>query len=172
MRLGLVLAPHPLPNTSRTAILEQVVAFGQRAESLGFAGLWMQDSLARGQPTTDPLVFLAGLCGTTKTIELGTCVLQVPLRNAMELAHRAQSLHLLSGGRFTFGVGSGSTRADFDAVGVDYDARFKTMTASLEVMRRGWRGESATGPALSVWPGTGASCWQTSTPICARTRHL
>ena len=114
----------------------------------------MPDSLGRGHPTTDPLLLLAVLCGATKAIELGTCVLQVPLRHPVELAHRAQTLHLLSGGRFMFGVGSGSTRADFEAVGADYDSRFKTLTASLDMMRQAWRGEPVVGPALTLWPGT------------------
>jgi alkanesulfonate monooxygenase SsuD/methylene tetrahydromethanopterin reductase-like flavin-dependent oxidoreductase (luciferase family) len=154
MRVGIVMIPHPLANASHTATLERVVTFGQRVESLGFAGLWVPDSLGRGHPTTDPLLLLATLCGVTKTIELGTCVLQVPLRHPVELAHRAQTLHLLSGGRFMFGVGSGSTRADFEAVGADFDARFKTLTSSLEMMHQAWRGEEVVGPALSLWPGT------------------
>jgi alkanesulfonate monooxygenase SsuD/methylene tetrahydromethanopterin reductase-like flavin-dependent oxidoreductase (luciferase family) len=154
MRLGIVMIPHPLTDPSRTAIVDRVVTFAQRVENLGFAGIWMPDSLGRGQPSADPLVFLAALCSATKTIEFGTCVLRVPLRHPVELAHRVQSLHLLSARRFMFGVGSGSTRADFEAVGADYDARFKTLTTSLEVMRRSWNGESTIGPALSVWPGT------------------
>ena len=149
-----MIAKQTLDNHPSRSVIERVVTFGQRVEALGFAGLWVGDSLGRGRATTDPLLVLATLCGTTKTIELGTCVLQVPLRHPVELAHRAQSLHLLSGGRFMFGVGSGSTRADFEAVGADYDARFKTFTASLDVMRRTWRGEAVVGPALTVWPGT------------------
>jgi alkanesulfonate monooxygenase SsuD/methylene tetrahydromethanopterin reductase-like flavin-dependent oxidoreductase (luciferase family) len=154
MKLGIVMIAHPLADATSGAVIERVVTFGQKAESLGFSGLWVPDSLGRGRPTTDPLLVLAALCGATKTIELGTCVLQVPLRHPVELAHRAQTLHLLSGGRFQFGVGSGSTRADFEAVGADYDARFKTLTTSLDVMRRTWNGEAAAIPTLSVWPGT------------------
>jgi alkanesulfonate monooxygenase SsuD/methylene tetrahydromethanopterin reductase-like flavin-dependent oxidoreductase (luciferase family) len=51
--------------------------------------------------------------------------LQVPLRHPVELAHRAQSVQALSGGRLRLGVGSGSTRADFDLLGADYDRRFR-----------------------------------------------
>jgi alkanesulfonate monooxygenase SsuD/methylene tetrahydromethanopterin reductase-like flavin-dependent oxidoreductase (luciferase family) len=164
MKLGIVMIPHPLANepdasvpdasVPDASVIERVVRFGQLAEGLGFSGLWVPDSLGRGHPTTDPLLILATLCGVTRTIQLGTCVLQVPLRHPVELAHRAQSLHLLSGGRFQFGVGSGSTRADFEAVGADYDTRFKTLTASLDVMRRTWLGEAVIGPGLSLWPGT------------------
>jgi alkanesulfonate monooxygenase SsuD/methylene tetrahydromethanopterin reductase-like flavin-dependent oxidoreductase (luciferase family) len=164
MKVGIVMSPHPLASAAAgtatvaaNAVIDRVVQFGQLTERLGFAGLWVQDSLGRGQPTVDPLLLLAALCGTTKTIELGTCVLQVPLRHPVELAHRAQSLHLLSGGRFMFGVGSGSTRTDFEAVGADFDTRFKTLTSSLDMMRQAWRGEPVVGPALSLWPGSEGS---------------
>ena len=81
-------------------------------------------------------------------------MLQVPLRHPVELAHRVQTLNLLARGRFQFGVGSGSTRADFEAVEADYDVRFKTLTHSLEIMRRTWNGEAVYGPGLTNWPGT------------------
>ena len=100
------------------------------------------------------MILLGALATQTSRIELGTCVVQVPLRHPVEHAHRAQTLNLLSQGRFRFGVGSGSTKHDFDAVQMDYDARFRTLTCHLEVMRRVWAGEPVYGPALSVWPGT------------------
>ncbi len=129
-------------------------AIARRVEALGFHGLWVTDAFARGKPTLDPLILLGALAGQTSRIELGTCVVQVPLRHPVEHAHRVQTLNALSQGRFRFGVGSGSTRNDFDAVQADYEARFKTLSAYLEVMRRVWAGEPVYGPALSVWPGT------------------
>jgi alkanesulfonate monooxygenase SsuD/methylene tetrahydromethanopterin reductase-like flavin-dependent oxidoreductase (luciferase family) len=72
----------------------------------------------------------------------------------VEHAHRVQTVNLLTGGRLRFGVGSGSTKHDFDAVQADYEKRFKTLPAYLEVMRRVWNGEGVYGPPISVWPGT------------------
>jgi len=80
-------------------------------------------------------------------------VLQVSLRHPIELAHRVQSVHALSGGRLRLGVGSGSTRADFDLLGADYEQRFRTLMRSLEIMRRAWSGEPVNGGVLSPWPG-------------------
>ncbi len=154
MKLGLVMMVRPLPGDDGSAVIERIMTFGQRAEALGYSGLWVPDLLGRGRATADPLLQLAALCGVTKTIQLGTCVLQVPLRHPVELAHRVQTLNLLARGRFQFGVGSGSTRADFEAVEADYDVRFKTLTHSLEIMRRTWNGEAVYGPGLTNWPGT------------------
>jgi len=151
MRLGIVTIPRPADDGS---ILGRVIDFARRVEALRFGGLWVTDAFARGRPTLDPLILLATACAETKAIELGTCVVQIPLRHPVEHAHRVQSLHLLSGGRLRFGVGSGSTRADFDAVQADYDARFKTLPRYLDIMRRTWNGEPVFGPALTPWPGT------------------
>ena len=86
-------------------------------------------------------------------VELGIAVLQVPLRHPVELAHRVQSVQMLSGNRLRLGVGSGSTRADFELLGGDYDRRFRTLMSSLDTMRAAWAGRTVNGGALSPWPG-------------------
>jgi alkanesulfonate monooxygenase SsuD/methylene tetrahydromethanopterin reductase-like flavin-dependent oxidoreductase (luciferase family) len=152
MRIGIVTIPSATETGPKA--VEHVSALARQIEALGFHGIWVTDAFARGKPTLDPLILLAALATQTRHIELGTCVVQVPLRHPVEHAHRAQTLNLLSQGRFRFGVGSGSTKHDFDAVQADYDARFKTLTANLDIMRRVWAGEPVYGPALSLWPGT------------------
>jgi alkanesulfonate monooxygenase SsuD/methylene tetrahydromethanopterin reductase-like flavin-dependent oxidoreductase (luciferase family) len=124
------------------------------AEKLGFAGVWATDSMGRGRHTLDPFVTLSALHAGTSRIELGIGVLQVPLRRPGELAHRIQSLNVLLAGRLRLGVGAGSTRADFEVAGADYDKRFTTFKESLEVMRALWRGERVNGASLLAWPGT------------------
>lgn len=52
------------------------------------------------------------------------------------------------------GLGSGSTEADFKIVGGDYEARFKTLMSSLDIMRRAWQGAPLDGGTLTPWPGT------------------
>jgi alkanesulfonate monooxygenase SsuD/methylene tetrahydromethanopterin reductase-like flavin-dependent oxidoreductase (luciferase family) len=94
------------------------------------------------------------IAAVTQRVEIGTCVLQVPVRHPVELAHRIESLHAITGNRLQLGLGSGSTKADFDVVGADYEQRFKTLMSSLDIMRRAWRGEPLTGGTLTPWPGT------------------
>jgi len=152
VRIGIVTIPSAAEIGPR--VVEQVSAIARQVEALGFHGLWVTDAFARGKPTLDPLILLGALATQTSRIELGTCVVQLPLRHPVEHAHRVQTLNALSGGRLRFGVGSGSTRHDFDAVQADYEARFKTLAAYLNVMRRVWSGDAVYGPALSAWPGT------------------
>ena len=126
----------------------------QRVERLGFAGLWTTDAFARGTATVDPLMFLSTLCGATERIELGTCVTQVPLRHPVELAHRAQTLHLLSRGRFRFGVGSGSTKHDFDACRSTTSAASSCCRSISRSCARCGRASRSTARPSAVWPGT------------------
>ena len=134
--------------------LDRFADFARNVEAKGFAGLWVTDSFGRGRATMDPIVLMSVAAAVTKKVEIGTCVLQVPVRHPVELAHRIQSLHALTGDRLMLGLGSGSTQADFDLVGEDYTQRFKTLMSSLEIMKRAWRGERLEGGTLTPWPGT------------------
>jgi len=146
IRLSPGAEPHP-------QLLSRMANYARRIEANGFPGIWVGDSMGRGRPTLDPLTALAALAAVTERVELGIGVLQVSLRHPIELAHRVQSVQALSGGRLRLGVGSGSTRADFELLGGDYDHRFRTLRNSLEVMHRVWRGEPVNGGTLSIWPG-------------------
>jgi alkanesulfonate monooxygenase SsuD/methylene tetrahydromethanopterin reductase-like flavin-dependent oxidoreductase (luciferase family) len=153
MRVHVVNVMRPVPGeTGRT--LDRFARFARGIEERGFAGLWVTDSFGRGRPTLDPVVLMSVIAAVTQKIEIGTCVLQVPVRHPVELAHRIQSLHALTGGRLQLGLGCGSTQADFDLVGADYAARFKGLMPALETMRRAWRGEQLEGGKLTPWPGT------------------
>ena len=134
-------------------LLGRTADYARRIEAAGFPGIWVGDSMGRGRPTLDPLVELAVLAAVTERVELGIGVLQVPLRHPVELAHRVQSVQALSGGRLVLGVGSGSTRDDFELLGLDWDHRFRTLRNSLRTMGQVWRGEPVNGGTLSTWPG-------------------
>jgi alkanesulfonate monooxygenase SsuD/methylene tetrahydromethanopterin reductase-like flavin-dependent oxidoreductase (luciferase family) len=153
MRLSVVTFLRPGSEAPRHT-LERIAGYARRIEASGFPGIWVTDSLGRGRATLDPLVALGALAAVTKRVELGTAVLQVSLRHPVELAHRVQSVQALSGGRLRLGVGSGSTKADFDLLGADFEQRFRNLMSALEVMRRAWRGEPVNGGTLSPWPGT------------------
>ncbi|MGH7385512.1 MAG: LLM class flavin-dependent oxidoreductase [Candidatus Rokuibacteriota bacterium] len=151
MRLGVgvaTLSPDGSPLTG-----DALVRSARLAEQLGFDSVWFFDSLGRGFILPDPLIGVSIAAAVTSRVEVGTCVLQVPLRNPVELAHRILTAHLVSGGRLLLGVGAGSTRADFDALGLDYDRRLRAFESALPVMRRLWRGEKVGAADLTPWPG-------------------
>jgi alkanesulfonate monooxygenase SsuD/methylene tetrahydromethanopterin reductase-like flavin-dependent oxidoreductase (luciferase family) len=134
-------------------LMDRMTNFGRQVEARGFPGIWIGDSMGRGRPTLDSLQVLTALAAVTSKVELGISVLQLPLRNPVELAHRAQSLQAMSNNRLILGVGSGSTRDDFELLGYDYDHRFRTFRNDLEIMNKVWNREPVNGGTLAAWPG-------------------
>jgi alkanesulfonate monooxygenase SsuD/methylene tetrahydromethanopterin reductase-like flavin-dependent oxidoreductase (luciferase family) len=151
MRLGIVLPRTEGGGQPLTAA--SLADAARRIEAAGFDSAWVFDSLGRGFLLPDPLTALSVAGTVTRTIELGTGVLQVPLRRPVELAHRVLTTHLVCGGRLRLGVGAGSTGADFAAVGVDFASRFRQLDASLAIMRKLWAGARVSEAELGTpWP--------------------
>ncbi|GIX48510.1 MAG: hypothetical protein KatS3mg131_2721 [Candidatus Tectimicrobiota bacterium] len=149
MRLGIAL-PTLCPDGSEltgAALLEAA----RQIEAAGFDSLWCFDAIGRGFLLPDPLLAVSAAATVTRHITVGTCVIQVPLRRPVELAHRVLTAHLLCQGRLLLGVGAGSTRADFDAVGVPYEQRMRLFEDAVVLMRRLWRGEQVGAANLTPW---------------------
>jgi alkanesulfonate monooxygenase SsuD/methylene tetrahydromethanopterin reductase-like flavin-dependent oxidoreductase (luciferase family) len=137
-----------------TGGVKAIAESARRLEEAGFSGIWAGDVIARraGTRSLDPFTLLSIAATVTEDVELGTCIVQVPLRRRVELAHRALSLHEVCGGRFTFGVGAGSTQADFDAVGVPFETRFRELREAIPDMKALWRGERVNAACLYPEP--------------------
>lgn len=150
-RIGISL---PAGGRSGPALGAQSLAdAARRIEEAGFESIWAFDAISRGFLLADPLTALSIAATVTRQVELGTGVLQVPLRNPVELAQRVLTAHLVSGGRLRLGVGAGSTAADFEALGLDFASRFRRLDESLAIMRRLWAGERVGRASLEpVWP--------------------
>ena len=131
---------------------DALVGSVQQIERTGFDSAWFFDAIGRGFILPDPLIGASVAAAVTRRIEIGTGVLQVPLRNPVELAHRILTAHLISQGRLLLGVGAGSTKGDFDALGLDFSRRMQALADGLSVMRRLWRGEKVGAADLTPWP--------------------
>jgi len=150
MRLALNM---PLLDRSGAALDAAGIARrAQLMEREGFDGIWLGDSFSPGMTRPDPLMWLLVAAAATTRIEVGTSILIVPLRDPVELAQRFLTLQQLTGGRFTVGVGSGSTRSNYEALGRDFDGRFAAMKADLEAIRALCRGEHVGAAFLNPWP--------------------
>ena len=153
MRLGI-----SLPIGSGEVPDGDVISRGARAaEENGFDSVWFFDSIGRGRFALDPLIGVAVAAAATQRIEVGIGILQVPIRHPVELANRVLTAQLVCEGRLLLGVGSGSTRVDFDAVGKSFDDRMSLLTHGLATMRQLWNGGTVDGvslnPAQAVWGG-------------------
>ncbi len=126
-------------------------------ERLGYDSIWVFDAVGRGMMLPDPLMTLTVAATVTEGVELGTGVLQVPIRNVPELAYRILTLHLLAGERLLLGLGPGSTEADFATFteADHYAERFARFRRELPALRH-WLATGddpdGSGRSLSPWP--------------------
>ena len=86
----------------------------------------------------DPFVVLAAASQVTTTIKLGTGVLLVQQRDAIQTAKLVASIDQVSQGRFLFGIGGGWNQDEMENHGTEYKTRFKRMRESIEAMKEIW----------------------------------
>jgi len=90
-RFGIIL---PSGGRNGPALGAQSLAdAARRIEAAGFESVWAFDAIGRGFLLADPLTALSVAATVTRHVELGTGVLQVPLRNPVELAQRVLTTH-------------------------------------------------------------------------------
>ena len=78
---------------------------------------------------------------TRRRIRLATGIVILPQRNPVVLAKQIASLDVLSGGRFTFGVGVGYLEPEFRAIGADFEHRGAVTDEYLDAMQHLWYDE-------------------------------
>ena len=140
MRLGIGIASrHPDGTPMKAA---EVMRRAKLIEDIGFDHIWVGETLNRGGFSMDQMSMCLLAAAATEHIEMGTTIIEVPLRNPAELAMRLLSMHALTGKRFVAGLGAGSTKADMDAVGVDFDKRFGIFARNLPMIRKLVQGET------------------------------
>ena len=91
----------------------------------------------------DPFVVLAAASQVTKKIKLGTGVLLVQQRDAIQTAKLVASIDQVSQGRFLFGIGGGWNQDEMEDHGTVYATRFKRVRESIEAMKEIWTKERA-----------------------------
>jgi probable F420-dependent oxidoreductase len=151
------MTPHPfrfgvVAAQARTG--EEWLAKARAAESLGYATLAMPDGLRH---TLAPLPALAAAAAATRSLRVGTYVIDNDFRNPVLLAKEAATLDVLSGGRFELGIGVGRPAAaeDNHMLGLAFDpggVRVARLAESLAVLKALLSGQAATatGPHYAV----------------------
>ncbi|MGE0730750.1 MAG: LLM class flavin-dependent oxidoreductase, partial [Acidimicrobiia bacterium] len=107
----------------------------RRAEALGYDYLLTGEHLMFYTPVANNLVSLAAAAGATETIKLMSGIVLVPLYPAALLAKQVAMLDVVSGGRFSLGVGvGGEFPKEFEAVGVPVSERGARTDEALQVI--------------------------------------
>ncbi len=112
MTLGLNLPYAEGSLDGRTPRWADILAMARVAEGIGFDAVWLSDHVGFGDPegawsgAWEVWTLLSALAASTTTVQLGTYVLAVPLRNPALLAKMAETLDEVSGGRVILGLGA------------------------------------------------------------------
>ena len=133
------------------------LARARRVEALGYSTLVVPDGLRH---TLAPWPALTAAAAATRTLRLGTYVLDNDYRHPVLVAKDAASLDLLSDGRLELGIGAGrpSAAEDNHMLGLEFDSgatRVARLAASISVLKPLLNGETVTsrGPYVTVENG-------------------
>lgn len=115
-------------------LLNQIV---DSAKDSGFSSIWVTDHIVFFDPWLDCMLLLASIAGRAKErgMTIATGVIGLPLRHPVAMAQSFATLDILCGGNLIVGVGEGSTKSDFDALGIPFDRRRKMLNESIVALR-------------------------------------
>ncbi len=133
-----------------------VTRLAREIERIGFDQLDMFDHVVMGHPAPgrtkgpyppqmpilEALTTLAFVAGVTERIGLGTEVLILSQRQPVLVAKQIATLDTLSNGRVRLGVGVGWQEAEYEALGVPFNARGARMDQAIALLRSCWRDAS------------------------------
>ncbi len=117
------------------------------ARECGFAAVAANDHLVFQTPWLDGLTALASVIGHSGRMTLATTVSLPVLRGPVPLAKALAAIDALSDGRLVAGVAPGSSKRDYDAVGVPFEKRWQRFDEALAVLRALLRGDPLPGDA-------------------------
>ena len=112
----------------------RAVQLAVRAEAAGYDSFWNTDFVLGPHP--DSMALLAAASQRTDRITLGTAVMVLPYRHPVLFAKSAATVDTLSKGRLILGLGVGSNKREFDALGLDIHQRGIMMDEKLALLRR------------------------------------
>ena len=105
------------------------------ARECGFAAVSANDHFLFQMPWLDGATALAAVIDRSGGMELATTVANVALRGPVPLAKTLAALDVLSDGRVIAGVGPGSSKRDYDAVGVPFEERWERFDEAVAILR-------------------------------------
>ena len=118
--------------------------FARKCEDMGYSTLYVPDHL---DEQWAPMVACTVAAEATRTLRVGSLVLDNDFRHPVLAAREAATLDVVTGGRFEFGLGAGWLTADYEQSGIPMDrpsVRIARLAESLEIMRSLWQTGTAT----------------------------
>jgi probable F420-dependent oxidoreductase len=134
------------PAWHANATIDDVAHVVSEADRLGYdfctcsehVGIPESEIGRRGAAYWDPLATFSYFAARTSSIRFVTWVLVLAYHHPLELAKRYGQLDRMSNGRLVLGVGVGTLREEFDALGVPFDGRGERADDAIRAIRAVW----------------------------------
>ena len=153
MKYGVIL-----PNVGTMAHIESLMQIAQRAEGLGYSGVFLSDHIAiptelrsaypyrsdgrfpltASDRILEPVTTLSYLAAVTRRLHLGFSVLVLPYRHPVLNAKMLGTLDVISNGRLIVGAGVGWMEEEFAALNSDFHARGAVTDEHIKMLRAFW----------------------------------
>ncbi len=104
------------------------------AREWGFEAISANDHFVFSAPWLDGLTALAAVVGRSGGMKLATTLALASLRGPVPVAKALSALDILSGGRVIAGLGPGSSRADYEVVGVPFEQRWQRFDEAVRLI--------------------------------------
>jgi alkanesulfonate monooxygenase SsuD/methylene tetrahydromethanopterin reductase-like flavin-dependent oxidoreductase (luciferase family) len=153
-----------------------LMEFGEEGQSLarlqgaadaarenGFAAVSANDHFLFATPWLDCFAALAAVVDRTGEMAVATTIALPVLRGPVATAKALAALDVLTDGRVAAGLGPGSSKADYDAVGIPFDERWNRFDAAVTQLRELLGPESPLAPlprqegGIPLWIGSWGS---------------
>lgn len=123
------------------AALEQI----EFADYLGIQEIWMgEHHFSRHGVLSGIFSFMGAVAAKTKNAKIGTAIVVLPFHNPVQVAEESATLDIVSGGRFSLGVGAGYQAQEFHGMGININESREMFTEYLEVITQCWKEGSTT----------------------------
>ncbi len=131
-------------DTPSGAVFAEALALAEAADDLGLAAVWFAEhhfGVHRGHLPATPLLALAA-GQRTRRIGVGSAIICLNLHHPLAVAEQVATVDVLTGGRASFGFGSGCTPPEVAAFGLALtdEVRRERFAEALDVMLGLWRG--------------------------------
>jgi alkanesulfonate monooxygenase SsuD/methylene tetrahydromethanopterin reductase-like flavin-dependent oxidoreductase (luciferase family) len=110
------------------------------ARESGFAAVSVNDHFVFQAPWLDGPTALASVIERTGQMTVATTITLAVLRGPVPLAKTLAALDVLSEGRLVAALGPGSSKRDYEALGIPFDERWKRLDEAVVVLRELLRG--------------------------------
>jgi alkanesulfonate monooxygenase SsuD/methylene tetrahydromethanopterin reductase-like flavin-dependent oxidoreductase (luciferase family) len=110
--------------------IETKPEMARMADDAGFVAIWNSG---------ESIPLFGSMATHTKRAKIGTGTLLTFQHDARNLVQYSDDLQRLSGGRFIYGLGTGTKRRNLNVIGKSWDNRLSRLAETIETIKAAWR---------------------------------